>query len=153
MADYLLKKDKKKWQLKKQPTFEGVYMKPRLKKHESLIEIQGLTIIDEELKKENLLKQFNRQYRKIVAIMLDILESSDSTTSDCVIALNEVTKMRGIVEIKLAKDLQKKELEKLKKKLDLIEGKIKNKFLEIQTNEMLKNMMLEPLEEERGKGR
>lgn len=153
MTDYLLKKDKKKWIKISNETFDGLHMKPRLKKHESLIDIQDLVIIDEELKKDYLLRQFDRQYRKMIAIMIDIIESSDTTSTDCMIALNETSKIRGMIELKLEKDLQKKEIEKLKKKIDLVEGKIKNKFLEIRTNEMLKTMMMENLTEKQGKSR
>lgn len=154
MTDYLLKKDKKKWKIEKLVSFDGIHMQPKLKKHETLMEIQDLTIIDDEMKKEFLMKQFNRQYRKLVAIMLDIVESNDTSTTDCAIALNEISKVRGIIERKLAKELQQKEVEKLQKKLNLIEGKIKNKFLEIQANEMIKSMMMpQSFEEERGKSR
>ena len=94
-------------------------------------------------------------YRKLFAIMLDVTESSDSSSSDCIIALNEVSKIQGMIQLEMEKELKKKDYEKLEKKLALIEGKLQNKLLEIRTNNMLKNMINKPVEyeEELGRGR
>lgn len=155
MNDFYLKKDKKKKKIKNlSMPLDGFHMKPRLKKHESLIEIQELVIVDDELKKQLIQKQFNRAFRKLVAIMIDVTESSDTTPSDCAIALNEVAKIRSMLEHKVAKELKKKEYAKLEKKLVLVEDKIQKKLLEIRTNEMIKNMMNVPnYEDEKEKGR
>lgn len=155
MNDYLLKKDKKKQKTQNLilPQ-EGFRLNPKLKKHESMIDIKDLTIVEENTKKELIIKQFDRQFRKLIAIMMDITNSSNSTTSDCAIALNEVAKVRDMIERKAAKDLKRNELEKLNKKLALVEGKLQNKMLEIRTNQMLQAMSYQNEEvEERGKSR
>ncbi len=155
MLDYQLKKERrKKKAMNLIVPLEGYHMKPKLKKHASFVEIKDLIIIEEDLKQELIIKQFDRHFRKLVAIMIDITENGNSTPSDCAIALNEITKLRDMIERKMAKDLKRKEMEKLMKKLALVEGKIQNKLLEIRTNQMLHAMMISnEIEEERGKSR
>lgn len=154
MTDYILKKDnKKKKIIKIVLPLEGIHIKPKLKRHESLITVQEIIVIHSDLKTNLILKKFDRMYRKLIAIMLDVTESSDSSSSDCVIALNEVSKIYGMIQLKMEKELKKKDFEKLKKKLALVEGKLKNKLLEIQTNEMFKNLINTPMEYEETKGR
>lgn len=155
MNDFYLKKDnKKKKVLDLKMPLDGFHMKPRLKKHESLIEIKEIVIVKDDLKNHFLQNLFNRTFRKLIAIMIDVTDSENTTSSDCAIALNEVAKARSMLEQKLAKELKKKEYTKLEKKLALVEEKIQKKLLEIRTNEMLKNMINVPnYEEELEKGR
>jgi hypothetical protein len=155
MNKFSLQKDKKK--KKVQNNFlplEGFSIKPKLKKHALLIDVTKITLIEEQVKNEMIQKQFDRMFRKLVAMVIDVSESSSSTASDCIIALNEVTKTADMLERKYKKDLQKKELEKLKKKCWLLDNTLKKKLLEIQTNMMLKQMTLQDnYQEEKGRGR
>ena len=89
------------------------------------------------MKKNLIIKQFNRTFRKLVAIMIDIIESEDTTSSDCKIALDEISKTKNMLIKKAEKELEKKELNKLKKKLTIVEENINKKLLEIRTYEML----------------
>ena len=155
MTDYILKKDnKKKKIIKVELPLDGIHIKPKLKKHKSLIMVKEIIVIHPDLKKNLTLKKFDRLYRKLIAIMIDVTESDDSTSSDCIIALNEVSKIHGMMELEMQKELKKRDYERLQKKLALIEGKLQNKLLEIRTNEMLKNMISTAENyEERGKSR
>lgn len=155
MNDYLLKKDRKKPKAKNLVFPQnGFHLNPKLKKHESMIDIKNLIVVEENVKKELILKQFDRHFRKLIAIMMDVTNSSNSSSSDCAIALNEVAKTRDMIERKIAKDLKKSETEKLNKKLALVERSLQNKMLEIRTNQMLQAMTYENEKiEERGKGR
>lgn len=155
MFDYIVKRDNQKKKIKKiDSTLDGIHIKPKLKRHKSLIEINEIIAIQSDLKKNILMKKFEKMYRKLFSIMLDITESSDATTSDCIIALNEASKIESMIERELKKELKQKEYEKLQKKLALVEGKIQNKLLEIRTNEMLRSAISVPTyEEERGKSR
>ena len=99
-------------------------------------------------------KQFNRTFRKLVAMVFDVTESSGSTASDCVIALNEVTKTASMLERKYENDLQKKELDQLLKKCWLLDNKLRQKLLEIRTNIMMEQMNTTmDYQEEKGRGR
>ena len=101
-----------------------------------------------------ILKQFDRTFRKLVAMMLDVTESEDTTSSDCAIALNEISKVSSMLERKYERDLQKKEIAKLQKKLLMLDAKIREKLLMIRTNEMLQNMVKTPEHiPEKGRGR
>lgn len=155
MTDYLLKKDKKKKKIVElQIPIKGFHMKPNLKKHDSLISIKDLIIVNEDLKKDLILKQFNRSFRKLITMMINVTESSNSTPKDCAIVLDEASKLRSMIEKKAEKDLKKKEIENLHKKIALVEGKMKNKLLEIRANQMIQTMMQEEIQEEqKSKGR
>lgn len=87
-------------------------------------------------------------------MVFDVTESSSSTASDCVIALNEVTKTASMLERKYEKDLQKKELDQLLKKCWLLDNKLRQKLLEIRTNIMMEQMNTAmDYQEEKGRGR
>lgn len=154
MNNFSLQKDKKKKKMQDTPTFEGFKMKPKLKKHASLIDVTKITLIEEKTKKEMIQKQFDRTFRKLVAMVIDVTESSGSTASDCIIALNEVSKTASMLEKKYEKDLQRKELEKLLKKCWMLDNKLKQKLLEIRTNILLEQMVpQDTYQEEKGRGR
>lgn len=157
MSDYALNRENKKKKITngKLP-IEGIEMQPKLRKHKSLIEIKKITVTENEMQTTFLLKQFNHYYRKLIALMIDVTESSNSTASDCAIVLNEVAKIKSMIEHQAIKSLKRSELEKLYKKLALVEGKIQNKLLEIQSNQMIQQMMnyeINEKEEEKGKSR
>lgn len=125
MSDFKLIKEKKNKKIKKENIpFEGLHLKPRLKIHNSLISIKEIVIVKDDIKILLIQKQFERSFRKLVAITLDI-ENEGTTSSDCAIVLNEISKTRSILENKFAKDLKEKELQQLERKLSLLEKKIK----------------------------
>lgn len=155
MKDYLLKRENKKRKIVKLSLpLEGISLKPKLKPHKSLITVKEILVIQPESQKIVVMKKFDKMYRRLIAIMIDVTESTDATTADCTIALNEIAKVRDMIEREKEKILKQMEYETLLKKLAMVEGKIQNKMLEIRTNEMLKNMVNVPFyEEERGKSR
>ncbi len=155
MYDYILKKENKKKKIVKITLpIEGIHIKPKLKKHSSLISVSEIVAVSDLIKKDLVMKKFDHAYRKLIAIMIDVTESTDATTGDCMIALNEVTKLEGIMEYKMEQHLKRREYEKLLKKIALVRGKLQNKLLEIRTNEMIKSALNVPeYTEERGKSR
>lgn len=155
MTDFLLKKEENKKKIEKIVLpLEGFRMKLHLKKHKKLLEIKEMVIVEQNMKKNLIIKQFNRTFRKLVAIMIDIIESEDTTSSDCKIALDEISKTKNMLIKKAEKELEKKELNKLKKKLTIVEENINKKLLEIRTYEMLQEMTYQKeYQEEKGRGR
>ncbi len=153
MSSFSLQKDKKRKKINDlQVPVEGFHMKPHLKKHESLVEINEIILIEDKAKKQMILKQFDRTFRKLVAMVIDVTES-DSTASDCMIALNEVTKVADMIRRKYEKDLKKKDFEKLLKKCWMLDQQLKQKLLTIRTNQMMQQMAINTETEERGRGR
>ena len=154
MSSFSLQKDKKKKKINQiAMPIEGFHMKPRLKKHPSLIDVTDITLVEKKTKKEMIQKQFDRTFRKLVAMVIDVTESGNATTSDCMIALNEVAKFASMIQKKYERDLQKKELEKLLKKCWLLDNKLKQKLLEIRTNMMFQQMTNNEIyQEEKGRG-
>jgi hypothetical protein len=87
-----------------------------------------ITIYDEELLNNCIDHKFNNKYKKLLAIIINILQSDDSTDSDFEIALGEVEKQRSIVLKKYEKYLEKKKTTEYLKKLEYLEKELKKKY-------------------------
>ena len=142
MKRKVLEKDKKKKKIADiNLPIEGLHINPKIQNHKQLLAIHEMILVDEELKKNMINKQLERTFRKLVAMILDIEESENTSASDCIMALNEITKIESMIEKKYQKELTKKEYERFLKKLNLLKNKLKEKLLQIRTNEMIKKMM------------
>lgn len=155
MREYFLKRDHC---IKKIISFpenlNGFRMKPKLKKRKSLIDIQEINLIEETLKERIIKTQFNIVYRRLFTMLLDIAESSDTTTGDCIIALNEISKVESMIEKKYQKELNLSETNKMKKKLLLLKQEAERKKIEIRSFELVKEMAKPKVyAEEKGRGR
>ncbi len=156
MNDYKLIKEKKKKKVLNSPLkMEGFHMNPKLNKHKNLIEIKNMVFVQQQIKNQMMLRQLNRTFRRLVKMILDVTESENSTSSDCAIALNEVSKTMSILEKKYQKELEKKEYMHWKKKLLLLENKLKIKLIEQRNAEKLFQQFYQKSEkiEEKGKSR
>ncbi|MCI8393957.1 MAG: hypothetical protein HFH86_00530 [Bacilli bacterium] len=153
MNKFILESEKKKMKCKKVlNNLNGLRMHPHFKNKPALISIKEIIIIREDLKKIIIIKRFNKTYRSLISIVLDVTSSDNATSSDCMIALNEVRKLGNILDQKYQCDLEKKEYDKLQKKLEILQTKLKEKLVEIRTNILLEQMK-EMQEKEKGKSR
>lgn len=88
----------------------------------------SITLYDEELRTNCLEHKFNNKYKKLVALVISILQSDDATDSDFEIALGEVEKQKEIVLNKYFKYLHMQEKENYLKKLTYLEMELKKKY-------------------------
>lgn len=150
MASYLLKKDDKNNEIKNMAEGTGYTFKPnnRSKNH---IEVNKLTIIKPDMIDAILTTKFNKNYRRLVMIVFNILQSRDDETTegDIMIALDEVAKLREIILNKYQKFLKKEKEEKFIKQLRLLENELRAKQINIRMN-MLNQMYM--YEEEKSRG-
>jgi len=114
-----------------------------------------MILVEKKIKEEMMNRQFDRLFRRLIKMTLDVTESEESTSSDCAIALNEVTKTMSILEKKYQKELKAKEYILLQKKLFILETKLKEKLIQIRNNEKLLQQLYYQNEkiEEKGKSR
>ncbi len=140
MEKYIIKKKNKntklyKFDFKK----DGYVFKPNIKST-NLIQVSNLSITNLEMTNSILKRKLDKSFRKLASIILRLLQDDDSTSGDIVIALNELTKEKGILNYKYQEYLKKEELEKHLKRLKILEGQLKEKLVYLQLKEE-KNLM------------
>jgi len=85
---------------------------------------EKITIYDEELIEKIIENKFNKKYRKLLYIAMDISESDDSTESDVDIALIKIEDLKNKLLSKYYKFISKELLNKYLKMLMLLEEKL-----------------------------
>ena len=150
MASYLLKKDEKINETANIIESNGYTFKPN-NKSKNHIEVNKITVIKPNMIDAILTSKFNKNYRRLVMIVFNILQTSDEETSegDIMIALDEITKSRQIILNKYQKFLKKEKEEKFIKQLRLLENELRAKQINIRMN-MLNQMYM--YEEEKSRG-
>ena len=76
----------------------------------------------------------DKKYKKLIALLTDLLISDDDTGSTYHEALNQIEKFRQIIKNKYRMYLKKQELELMSKNLVLLQKEAQNKLLELQHN-------------------
>lgn len=146
MASYLIKREDTNKKIKDKTKIGISYeFKPRLSNNE--LEIEKVTIYNKEIINKIISKKIEKNYKRLAAIVYDIKnDCNDDSTSDTIIALDEISKFKNIIMYKYHK-LIEKELEKeYLKKLILLEKELEKKIV-------LDNYFLEEMNINKGKGR
>ena len=84
---------------------------------------EKITIYDEELKREVFAKNFNKKYRELLYLVMDINASDDATSTDASLALMKIDDLREKLVKKYA-FLTKNELNRYLKMLMLLNEKL-----------------------------
>lgn len=135
MEHYVIKKKNKNKKLNKFDfTEEGYVFKPNIKSP-NLIKISNLSITNIEITNSILTKKLDKSFRKLAAIILNVLEDEDATSGDGTIALNELMKEKEIITRKYREYLKKEEQEKYLKRLKILEKEIKEKIVYLNLKE------------------
>ena len=146
MANFLIKRIDKNRKIKKiDKEKDGYDFKPRI--HSVNLEVNKITLYNSSMIDIILSKKIEKYFERVASIVYDVLQNSDDdSTSDAVIALDEVTKLREIVLNKYQKYLDKKKEENILKKLRFLENELRSKII-------IQNTYEEYLENEKGHGR
>lgn len=83
-----------------------------------------ITIYDEEVIKNAIDINFNKKYRELLYLVMDVNESEDSTESDTELVLFKIDNMRKMILEKYLKYLPNITLDKYLKMLDLLASKV-----------------------------
>ena len=95
-------------------------------------EIVSLIIYNKKLAHPIAKRQVEARYKKLIALLTELLVSDDDTGNCYNEALNQIEKFRQIIKNKYRDYLTKKELEEMGKQLALFQKEAKNRFLELQ---------------------
>lgn len=69
--------------------------------------VKTVTVYDEEKIKKILIKKLMIKYQRLLNIINDIISSDDSSSSDFMICLDEISKLKDILEYKYKKFLKR----------------------------------------------
>lgn len=146
MSSFLIKKnDKEKVAIEIKLKKEGYGFHPNVKFKNG--EINKITIFNSSMIDVILAKKIEKQFKRIAAIVYDILSSDDEDSSaDAIIALDEVSRLREIILNKYQKFLEKETEKMYIKKLRILENELRSKIVLINT-------YAEEMEEIKGRGR
>ena len=150
-----IKKEKKKKNLgRKKMNLDGMTMKPKLKAHQNLISVSEIIVIAPSLKKGVIKKSLKLSFRRLFKLVMDTLESADTSEGDILLALDEVAKTKKILQDKSRQELDQQEYHLMWHKVTLLERKLKEKrawLIKMQKNYA---MFLESeFKEKKGRGR
>ena len=114
---------------------EGFKYTPKKGKYQEII---NFTVVKPSLINGLIMISFDKKYKKILEMYLACLSDEDTSDGSLMLALNEVARLRHIIITKYQKVLSKKMLEKLLKKLKILENEMRIKIIDlkiIQENE------------------
>lgn len=139
---------------RKKIVIEGYEMKPKLKKHDSLVSVSEVTVVSPKLHELALKKQFKTAYRKVFKKVMIVLEDNDASQTDTVLALDEVAKMKAILKEKYKQNVSKQEYRNMWKKVSLLQTELQKKQALLKSIEdIIKQYAYVAEENERGKSR
>ncbi len=152
MSSFLIKKNEEEVNVIKLNLEENGYdFRPRITNSDA--KINKITLFNYSMIDVILSKKIDNEFKKIAAIVYDILANDDdNTTSDATIALDEVERLRGIILNKYQKFLEKEKEKKYLKKLRILENELRAKIVCVNSLNNYANENIE-LDEKRGRGR
>lgn len=158
MTSYRLEKEiQEKKIIKKKISKTGLHMKPKLKERKDFILVKEIIIVNPTLQEKVLKMQFNLAFRRLLKLVIEVVEDETATSGDVGVALSEVERMKNVLKDKYKKNVSSKEYFSMWRKAEYLEQELEKKAIVIKQVEKMyfKKMItnsLEP-EEERGRGR
>ncbi len=91
------------------------------------INVNKMVIINQSLIDKIINRNIDSKFKKLINLILGIYDTSDDPAGNMMLALNEVEKFKREVINKYVNYMKKKQLEKLERKIRLLEGEIAKK--------------------------
>ena len=91
------------------------------------INVNKMVIINQSLIDKVIDRNIDSKFKKLINLILGIYDTSDDPAGNMMLALNEVEKFKREVINKYVNYMNKKQLEKLERKIRLLEGEIAKK--------------------------
>lgn len=85
---------------------------------------EKITIYDEKLVKPTIESIFMKKYKRLLYIIMNILESDDANDSDALIVLDKINELREYLMSVYGKHIKKDELHRYLKMLEFLESKL-----------------------------
>ena len=147
MENYILKKDEEKAGA---ATFnkdlDGYNFKSN---HSNSLNVNEVLIAKPELVDKILTNNFKEKYKKLVMIVLSIMHASDTSEGDCMLALDEVARLKDILLHRYHQNIKKEKEALFLQQLDGLELQLHQKISQIRAF----NMMFSIGQEEKHMGR
>ncbi len=137
MANYSIKKDNNNEEI--------VYMSGNIKgydfspKNSNKLKIDQIMIINKNATDKILTVKFKQRYKKLLMVVLSILNDSDSTEGDIMIALDEIAKMEDILLNKYKTFLKKEKERVFLEQLEGLRKSLQSRLQEIRNYEYYLN--------------
>ena len=142
MASYLINKSHQDESVVSIRELEGYQFKPRSTK-DSYIKVNQVTIVDRVMIDKILTMKFNKSFKKVVALALQVINDEDSDEGNVAIVLGEVELVREILLNRYQKFLSYEKEQLFLKKLRLIENELRMKQVDIKRKAQLMEMQEE----------
>lgn len=142
MASYLINKSHQDESVVSIRELEGYQFKPRTTK-DSYIKVNQVTIVDRVMIDKILTMKFNKSFKKVVALALQVINDEDSDEGNVAIVLGEVELVREILLNRYQKFLSYEKEQLFLKKLRLIENELRMKMVAIKRKAQLLEMQEE----------
>lgn len=148
---YVIKKEHLKKKLNKNNIANlGYKMNPKLKNHSNFIEVKEIIIIKPSMKEKVLKLSFQVAFRRLFKLVMDLLQDDNATEGDTTICLDEIAKMKKILQQKYKNQINKEEYRTMWSKVSLLQKRLQEKIVKQQ---MYKMYFTEEKEEKKGRGR
>lgn len=142
MASYLINKRHQDESVVSIKELEGYQFKPRSTK-DSYIKVDRVTIVDRVMIDKILTMKFNKSFKKVVALAMQVITDEDADDGDATIVLGEVELVREILLNRYQKFLSYEKEQLFLKKLRLIENELRMKQVAIKRKAQLMEMQEE----------
>ncbi len=135
MENYILKKDEDKaGKAEFNKDLEGYNFKAH---HGNSLSVNEVLISKPEIVDRILTTNFKEKYKRLVMIVLSILHASDTSEGDCMLALDEIARLKDILLYKYHNNLKKEKEALFLQQLDSLELQLHQKISQIRAfNEM-----------------
>ena len=131
MASYLINKKHKDESVVSFRELDGYQFKPRVSKG-NYIKVDRVTIVDRVMIDKILTMKFNKSFKKVVAMAMQVINDDDADDGNATIVLGEVELVREILLNRYQKFLSYEKEQLFLKKLRLIENELRMKQVAIK---------------------
>lgn len=131
MSSYLIKKDQYTGEIiYMEYDLEGYKFKPRNDGSKPYIKVNSVTIYKPEMIDHLLAKKFEKKFDRLAQIIMRFLyqEDDDCDESDFFILLDEVARLKAVVDLKYKKFLKNEEYKEYMDKLYFLDNQVRQKL-------------------------
>ncbi len=140
MSIYLLKRDNEVKDIEyMEYDLEGYKFNPKQKENAPYINVRTVTIHDHKMINYLLTRKFQKKFERLSQIILQFLyqDEEDCDEGDFMILLDEVARLRSVVEIQYKKELEMEEYRDYIAKLAFLDNQVRQKLAMISYRDKL----------------